>query len=56
MNRCRAAWLALGLLGVALLVPFQAPALVAAVVVCLIAFVAAGVWLIAAPAFLTEDD
>jgi hypothetical protein len=54
--RSRAAWLALGVLGVALLVPFDRPVTLALGVLCLVAFVAWGTWLIATPEFLAEEE
>lgn len=56
MTRARGAWLALGLLGVALLLPFDAPATLALGVLCLLGFVAWGVVLIASPRFIEGAD
>ena len=52
----RAAWLAIGVIGVVLLVPFKAPLTILLGVLFLLAFVAVGVVLIASPAFLAEDQ
>jgi hypothetical protein len=52
----RAAWLAFGALGVALLVPFDWPVTIALGVACLLAWVAWGTWLIATPELLAGDD
>lgn len=49
-------WLAPGLAGIALLVPFDAPATLALGILCLLGFVAWGVVLIATPAFTGEDQ
>lgn len=54
--RSRAAWLALGVVGVLLLVPFDWPATIALGVFCLIGFVVRGTWLIATPEFLSQDE
>jgi len=51
----RIAWIACGVLGLALLVPFESALPVAAGVVLLLPFVALGVWTIASPAFLRAD-
>lgn len=56
MTRPRVRWLALGIVGVALLVPFKAPATLAGGILCLLGFVAWGVWLIATPAFTGADE
>lgn len=54
----RLAWLALGVLGVGLLAPFESPVTLALGVVALLGFVAWGVFLIATPQFLRggEDE
>ena len=52
----RLLWAACGILGVGLLVPFEAPVTLALGVLLLLAFVGLGVWIIAAPAFLEEDE
>jgi threonine/homoserine efflux transporter RhtA len=49
------AWLALGLLGVLLLVPFEHSVTLVLGIGCLLAFVAWGVFLIATPEFLDGD-
>jgi threonine/homoserine efflux transporter RhtA len=54
--RSRGAWLALGVLGVVLLVPFEHPLTLALGVGCLLAFVVRGVFLIATPEFLAGDE
>jgi hypothetical protein len=56
LMRARRLWLALGVLGTIVLVAFDAPATLAIGVVCLLGFVAAGVALIATPAFLEGDE
>ncbi len=55
MTRLRGLWVALGLMGLCLLIPFDAPVTLAAGVLCLVGFVAVGVALIATPAFTGED-
>lgn len=55
MISARAAWLVLGLLGVALLVPFESPVTLTAGVLLLVCFVATGVALIASPEFVEGD-
>jgi hypothetical protein len=52
----RRLWVALGLLGAGLLVPFEEPVPVALGVVCLIAFVGVGLAVIASPAFTRGDE
>jgi hypothetical protein len=52
----RKLWLALGVLGVVLLVPFKAPLTLLLGVLALLAFVAVGVIVIATPEFLAQDD
>jgi hypothetical protein len=56
VTRNRSAWLALGALGTAILIPFDSPVTIALGVVLLLAFVAWGIALIASPAFTVEDD
>ena len=53
--RLRRTWLALGLLGVVLLVPFEAPMTLALGVLCLFGFVGTGLAVIASPAFTRAD-
>jgi drug/metabolite transporter (DMT)-like permease len=52
VRRLRALWLALGVLGVVVLVGFDEPLTLAIGVACLLAFVAWGVALIATPGFI----
>ena len=52
----RLLWLGLGVLGVVLLVPFDAPVTLALGVLCLLGFVAWGVAIIASPGFTREDQ
>jgi hypothetical protein len=52
----RKLWIALGVAGVVLLVPFKAPLTLLLGVLCLLAFVAVGVVVIASPEFLAQDD
>ena len=49
-------WLLAGTIGAALLLAFDQPLTLAAGVVILLGFVAAGVVLVAAPPFLEEDE
>jgi hypothetical protein len=49
------AWIACGVLGVLLLVPFETPVTLALGVLFLLAFVALGVRVIASPEFLEGD-
>jgi uncharacterized membrane protein YkgB len=52
----RRLWPALLVIGVALMVPFQATITLALGVACLVGFVVTGVFLIATPEFLGRDD
>ncbi|HEX8856466.1 MAG TPA: hypothetical protein VF752_12790 [Thermoleophilaceae bacterium] len=52
----RRGWLALGALGVALLVPFEFPVTVTLGIIALLGFVAWGVFLIATPEFLRRGE
>jgi hypothetical protein len=56
VTRHRRAWLGLGVLGTAILIPFDSPVTIALGVVLLLAFVAWGIALIATPAFTVGDD
>jgi hypothetical protein len=55
MTRTRALWLALGVVGVLLLVPFDSPVTLALGVLCLIGFVTWGVFIIATPGTIGDD-
>jgi hypothetical protein len=52
----RRAWLATGLVGVLLLVPFDAPVTLALGILCLFGFVGLGLAVIASPAFTRDDE
>jgi hypothetical protein len=51
----RLLWIGLGVLGLALLVPFDTPVTLTLGVLCLLGFVAWGVAIIATPDFTRED-
>jgi hypothetical protein len=51
----KAVWIAVGVTGVVLLVPFETPVTLALGVVALLAFVALGATVIASPEFLERD-
>jgi hypothetical protein len=55
VTRTRALWLALGVVGVLLLVPFDSPVTLTLGVLCLIGFVAWGVFIIATPGTIGDD-
>ena len=56
MTRNRLAWLALGALGVVLLIPFEWPLTIALGIGCLLAFVVWGTFLIVTPSFTRGAD
>lgn len=55
MTRPRGLWLALGVVGMVVLVAFDTPLTLTIGILCLLSFVAAGVALIATPEFLTSE-
>ena len=55
MTRARALWLALGVVGALVLVPFDSPVTLTLGVLCLVAFVAWGVFLIATPGTIGDE-